>query len=77
MKPAPSKNHTSEGPITRADIEAKLQQIAGSAGGTVERTRSAALSTAITVATVAVVLAYVVGRRRGRRTRTFLEIRRV
>ncbi|HSH60566.1 MAG TPA: hypothetical protein VK988_13200 [Acidimicrobiales bacterium] len=65
------------GPITRADIESKLREIKDD----VETTTGAAkpyLAAAVTVAAVVVVgLAYVLGRRKGTKTSTVVEVRRV
>jgi hypothetical protein len=65
------------GPITRADIESKLREIKDD----VDTTTGAAkpyLAAAVTVAAVVVVgLAFVLGRRKGTKTSTVVEIRRV
>jgi hypothetical protein len=69
MAPAPR--------ITRADLEAKLREVRGE----VEEKGEAARNTGLTVALVGVValvgLAFLLGRRRGRRKSTVVEIRRV
>ena len=66
-----------EGPVTRGDIESKLREIKSD----VDTTTSAAkpyLAIAVTVAAVAVVgLAYILGRRKGTKTSTVVEVRRV
>lgn len=66
-----------KGPITRADIESKLREIKDD----VETTTGTAkpyLAAAVTVAAVVVVgLAYVLGRRKGTKTSTVVEVRRV
>ena len=64
-------------PITKADIEAKLNQIAGTTEKTVENARNTAITVGIAVVAVVVVAGYLLGRRRGRKTRTFVEIRRI
>ncbi|GEM_PF-107272 len=65
------------GRITRGDIEAKLRQVTGQ----LERSAQAAkpkIMPAVAVAAAGVVaLAYLLGRRRGRRRSTVVEIRRV
>ena len=66
-----------KGPVTRSDIESKLQEIKQD----VDTTATAAkpyLAIAVTVAAVAVVgLAYILGRRKGTKTSTVVEVRRV
>ena len=63
--------------ITRADLESKLREVRGE----VEEKGEAAKSTGLTVALVGVValvgMAFLLGRRRGRRKSTVVEIRRV
>lgn len=63
--------------ITRADLESKLREVRGE----VEEKGEAAKSTGLTVALVGVAalvgMAFLLGRRRGRRKSTVVEIRRV
>ncbi len=63
--------------ITRADIESKLREVRGE----VEEKGEAAKSTGLTVALIGVAaivgMAFLLGRRRGRRKSTVVEIRRV
>jgi hypothetical protein len=65
------------GTVTRGDIEAKLQQIKGvteqSAETAVDASRSALIGGVILV----ILLAYLFGRRRGRKRSTVVEIRRI
>jgi len=64
-------------PVTRADIESKLREIKED----VDTTTGAAkpyVTVAVTVAAVVVVgLAYILGRRKGTKTSTVVEVRRV
>lgn len=66
-----------KGPVTRADIESKLREIKDD----VDTTTGAAkpyVAIAATVAAVVVVgLAYILGRRKGTKTSTVVEVRRV
>jgi len=64
-------------PITKADIEAKLAEIGGEVDGQVAGARHLAVTAG--VGTVAFVLAvtFVLGRRKGKRLTTVVEIRRV
>jgi hypothetical protein len=64
-------------PVSRDDIEAKLRQIQGSAETTGESVKGIAVAAGATVVVGVVVLAYFLGRRKGRRRSTVVEIRRV
>ena len=63
--------------VTRADIEAKLEEIRGFTEKSVDTATKSTKGAAIGGAAVAVVLAYLMGRRRGRRRRTVVEVRRL
>jgi len=64
-------------PITRDDLEAKLREIRGEVDEVAASTKQYALVGAA-VAVVAVAgVAYLLGRRKGRRRSTFVEVRRV
>jgi hypothetical protein len=64
-------------PITRADLEGKLRQLQGG----VNETRDSMMATAITVGAVVAVgvvaVAFMFGRRRGRKRTTVVEVRRI
>ena len=64
-------------PIERRDIEAKIRELHGG----VEDTAQSATSTLVTVGAVAVVavvaVAFLLGRRKGRRRTTVVEARRI
>jgi hypothetical protein len=63
--------------ITRDDIESKLREIKGEVDETTDQAKPIALAVGV-VAVVAVVgLAFVWGRRKGRKRSTVVEIRRV
>jgi hypothetical protein len=64
-------------PVTRADIEAKLQEIRGEVDTTATEAKSYAVTVGIVAAVVLIGGAYLFGRRRGRRRSTVVEIRRV
>jgi peptide deformylase len=64
-------------PITRDDIEAKLREIQGTTEAGADAARGAGLTAAVVGLLLAVVIAYLLGRRRGRKRRTVVEIRRV
>ena len=64
-------------PVTRADIESKLREIKEDVDTSTGAARPY-FAVAVTVAAVAVVgLAYVLGRRKGTKTSTVVEVRRV
>ena len=65
------------GKITRADIEAKLRDLRGEVEQTAEAARTPILAIAGGVATAVIVVAFLLGKRRGRRKSTVVEIRRV
>jgi LPXTG-motif cell wall-anchored protein len=68
---------TSAGRVTRADLEAKLRQIRGEAEKTGESAKNAGMIVAGVVAVAFVGVAFLLGKRRGRRRSTIVEIRRV
>lgn len=68
---------TRNGRITRADIEAKLRQMRGEVDKTAEAAKVPIMAVAGGVAAAVVVLAFLLGKRRGRRKSTVVEIRRV
>jgi hypothetical protein len=68
---------TNEGRITRADIEAKLRDMRGEVEQTAEAAKAPLMAIAGGVAAAVVILAFLLGKRRGRRKSTVVEIRRV
>lgn len=65
------------GRITRADIEAKLRQVRSDAEGASDTARSAASTVAPVAVAVLLGIAYLLGRKRGKRSSTVVEIRRL
>ena len=63
--------------VSTQDIETKLRQIRGQFERTTESARSGIVAAGVVGAVVLVTVAYVLGRRRGRRRSTVVEIRRV
>ena len=63
--------------VSRADIEGKLREIRGEVESTGEKVKTPVLTIAAVAVVVIVGVAYVLGRRRGRRTTTLVEVRRV
>lgn len=64
-------------PITRGDIEAKLRQIQGEAETTTATAKPYLVMAGAAGAVLLVGLAYLLGRRRGKKRTTVVEIRRV
>lgn len=64
-------------PVTRATIEAKLREIRGEVETTTESARPYAVVAGIAAAVVVVGVAYLLGRRKGRKRTTVVEVRRV
>jgi hypothetical protein len=64
-------------PIRRSDLEAKMRELQGD----VEETAQAATHTLVTVGAVVLVgvvaVAFLIGRRKGRRRTTVVEVRRI
>ena len=73
MSPGPG----SDKPVTRADIEAKLSQIKGVTDDTTEVAEGAAKTGLVFAGIAVVVLAFFLGRRRGHKKSTIVEVRRV
>jgi predicted xylose isomerase-like sugar epimerase len=63
--------------ITRDDIEAKLRELQGEIGERTEAAKVPAIAIAVGVAVVTIAAAYLLGRRKGKRRQTVLEIRRI
>ena len=63
--------------ITRDDIEAKLRELQGEVGQRTEAAKVPALAIAVGVVALSIAAAYMLGRRKGKRRQTVLEIRRI
>ena len=68
---------TSTARITRGDLETKLRQVSGDAGETVEAVKPQLFGGAVAGLLLVVIVAYLFGRRRGRKRSAIVEIRRV
>jgi hypothetical protein len=64
-------------PITRADLEAKFGQIREATDPSADGGRSVGLAVGVAAVAVVVVVAFILGNRRGRKRRTIVEVRRV
>ncbi|HET9732900.1 MAG TPA: hypothetical protein VFP54_09525 [Acidimicrobiales bacterium] len=72
-----SDDKTVDGRIGKSDIKAKLEQIRDEVDKGAEEARPVAIGAAAVAVVVVIALAYVAGRRRGRKGRTVVEVRRV
>jgi hypothetical protein len=63
--------------ITRDDIEAKLRELRGDVSERTEAAKVPAIAIAVGVAVATIAAAYFLGRRKGKRRQTVLEIRRI
>jgi hypothetical protein len=63
--------------VSRDDIERKLREIRGEAGEVAESGRNYAVIAAVATAVAVVAVAYLFGRRKGKKRSTVVEIRRV
>jgi hypothetical protein len=66
-----------KGPVSRADIEAKLKEIRGEVDETQSAATPYALAAGLVVVVGVVAFAYVMGRRKGRKRTTVVEVRRI
>jgi hypothetical protein len=66
-----------QGRITKADIEAKLAEIGGEVDDQVASTKQLAITIGAVAVAVVLAGAFLLGRRRGKRLTTIVEIRRV
>ena len=64
-------------PITRDDLESKFKELRGEVGSTAESASGYLLPAGVLAALLLVVVVFLLGRRRGRMSRTVVEVRRV
>jgi hypothetical protein len=72
-----SQGDTSGDRVTRDDIEAKLRELRGSVDDRAEAAKLPAAAAGIGVALFVVLIAYWLGKRRGKKRQMVLEIRRI
>ena len=68
---------TSTEKITPADLEAKMRELQGEVDETTETAKSYALAAAAAAGVVLFVIAFTMGKRRGKKKSTVVEIRRI
>ncbi|MHB1504298.1 MAG: hypothetical protein ACYCTL_09510 [Acidimicrobiales bacterium] len=66
-----------DGKVTREDVETKLRQLSGEVGSQVSEAKPALVTTGVGIAIVLLAIAYLLGRRGGRKRSAVVEIRRV
>lgn len=64
-------------PITRDDIEAKFRQITGDVNETAEEMKGTAAAVAAGLVALVLIVVFLMGRRRGRKRTTVVEVIRV
>ena len=64
-------------PIERRDIEAKIRELHGGVEDTAQSARSTLVTVGAVVAVGVVAVAFLIGRRRGRKLTTIVEVRRI
>ena len=72
-----SASTTTRGTITRDDLEAKFREIQHGVDDTVEQSMGMVVIAGVAVAVGLLAVAFVLGRKRGRKRTTVVEIRRV
>lgn len=77
LKPAAVAGSGPAGKVEISDIRAKLGEIRGEVDETADRAKPVAIYAAVGGAVLLVVVAFLVGRRRGQRKATWVEIRRL
>ncbi|CAN5776331.1 hypothetical protein BH24ACT3_BH24ACT3_04360 [soil metagenome] len=63
--------------VSRADLERKFRELAGGVDQAAEQAKTPLLAIGAVAAVALVGLAFMLGRRRGRKTTTLVEVRRV
>jgi hypothetical protein len=64
-------------PVTRADIEAKFRELRGATEPGAQRARGIGIAALVVSGVLLVLAAYLVGRRKGRKRSTLVEVRRI
>jgi hypothetical protein len=64
-------------PVTRADLEAKFQELRGATEPGAQKAKSVGIAAVVAGGVLLVLIAYLLGRRKGRKRTTIVEVRRV
>lgn len=63
--------------ITRDDLEAKMRELQGGVEGKAEEAKSTIVTVAAVAAVVVIAVAFLAGRRKGKKRTTVVEVRRI
>ena len=74
---SPPDDTTTTDTITKKDIEAKFREIKGDIDETAESAQGMAITVGAVIAVVVVLGVFVLGKRRGKKKTTFIEVRRL
>jgi multisubunit Na+/H+ antiporter MnhB subunit len=77
MSDSGNKVLQSKEPISKADIQAKFAELKGGVDTEIANIRGIAIGVGVAVVVTAVLVTFALGRRRGRKLATIIEIRRV
>lgn len=66
-----------DGPVTRRTIEEKLRELRGEVDSTIQTARPYVVIAGVVAAVAVVGLAYLMGKRKGKKKTTLVEVRRV
>ncbi len=72
-----ARTSASAGPVTRDDIEAKLRELRGEVDEVGERAKAGAMVVGAVAAAALLATFYLLGRRKGKKRTTIVEVRRV
>jgi hypothetical protein len=64
-------------PITKGDLESKLRELQGEVDETKESAQSTLVTVAAVVAVLVIAIAFLAGRRKGKKRTTVVEVRRI
>jgi hypothetical protein len=73
----PTTTTAPRGRISRDDIEDKIRELEGGAREQVESARSTVITAGVVAALIVLLLAFLLGTRKGRKRSTVVEIRRI
>ena len=78
MRTATTNNgHAGNGKVTRNDLESKFRELRGEVDSTADSAKQYAAMAAAVGAVVVLGVVYLMGRRRGRKTTTVVEVKRL
>jgi hypothetical protein len=76
MTTTTTNNGRANGKVTRDDLEGKLRELRGEVDSTAESAKQYAVMAAAVAGVVVLGVVYLMGRRRGRKTTTVVEVKR-